>query len=417
MPDRKYKVMVVGLGLQGRAVLHDLLRQPAVEQVHGVDLASGPAARWAERNALPGHRTLSDLDCSDKARLVAAIRDAQVDLVACMVSPALSHGVAEACIEVGIPFVSSSYTGTLARLDGAARAAGVTVLPEMGFDPGIDLIMAREAVAEFDSVLGLYSYGAGFPEPAACDNPLNYKVTWTFDGVLASYCRDFRMIVDGQERRGSGARLYHAAQLHELEVPGFGTMEAYPNGDAVHYASIFDIQASVRDMGRFALRWPGHNATWRLLADLGLLDDAPPQGGRAGEGAGPSPRQFLARHLEPRLQFRDDERDVAMIVVDAWGRRNGREERVVYRVVDRRDLETGLFAMNRAVGYSVAIGVQLVLDGTVRGGGVLSPVAHVPGARFFQELARRGIAVERETAEVAEHPARRVAAATAAAAE
>ncbi len=50
-------------------------------------------------------------------------------------------------------------------------------------DPGIDLVLLGEAVRSLDHVEEIISYGAGFPEPEATDNPLKYKVTWTFEGV------------------------------------------------------------------------------------------------------------------------------------------------------------------------------------------------------------------------------------------
>jgi hypothetical protein len=49
-----------------------------------------------------------------------------------------------------------------------------------------------------EKVTELYSYCGGFPEPQACDNPLQYKISWTWNGVLLSYKRPARMIRDGK---------------------------------------------------------------------------------------------------------------------------------------------------------------------------------------------------------------------------
>jgi len=51
-------------------------------------------------------------------------------------------------------------------------------------DPGIDLVLLGRAAGLFDRIDTIDSYGAGVPEPGADDNPLRYKVTWTFAGVL-----------------------------------------------------------------------------------------------------------------------------------------------------------------------------------------------------------------------------------------
>ena len=98
-----------------------------------------------------------------------------------------------------------------------------------------------------------------------------------------------------------------------------------------------------------------------------------------GDGIGPvSPRALLARQPEPRLQFADGERDVAVLRVHARGLAGGQPKEVVIDVVDYRDLDTGLFAMNRTVGFAVAIGAQLLLSGDIAQPGVLSPARDVP---------------------------------------
>ena len=47
-------------------------------------------------------------------------------------------------------------------------------------------------------VTDLLSYGGGIPIPEAADNPIRYKISWTFEGVLESYCREGRVIREGE---------------------------------------------------------------------------------------------------------------------------------------------------------------------------------------------------------------------------
>jgi lysine 6-dehydrogenase len=65
----------------------------------------------------------------------------------------------------------------------------------------------------------------------------------------------------------------------------------------------------------------------------------------------------------------------------------------VAQVIDRRDLDTGLFAMNRTVGFTASIAAQLVASGAVTRSGVLSPATDLPIERFCSELERRGMTV------------------------
>lgn len=384
------KPLLLGLGLQGKATLHDLEHSPEVERIVVAEREARPARDWV---AARGYRksAVVELDAADGAALARAIATSGCDIVICMLPAIFNPVIAKAAIEAGLPFVSTSYAGKVTELDGLAKDRGVTVLPEMGFDPGIDLVLARLAIDSLDEVEGLNSYGAGVPEPSAADNPLKYKITWTFDGVLKAYKRDARLLVDGAERRIPGVAIFRPENIHEIDVPGLGVLEAYPNGDAIHFAQVFRLGKSLRRMGRYAARWPGHCAFWRTMAELGFLSDDPIQlgGGRF------SPHEFLVHHLTPRLQFAPHERDVALLRVEAWGRKAGRSRRIVYDLVDYRDLETGFFAMNRTVGFTASIAAHLVARGEVRQSGVLSPARDVPGSRVIEELKRRGIEIRR----------------------
>ncbi len=394
------KVLVLGTGLQGKAVLHDLHHSHVVTAVIAADLDVEAAQDYVRRQGLE-KVSVRSLNADDPDALRSLIESENPRAVVCMLPPQYGLSVAQCAVNCGVHYVSSSYTGMLAALDEAARKANVTVLPEMGMDPGIDLILCRLAVEALDEVHGLHSYGAGVPEPkCADDNPLRYKISWTFDGVLKAYKRPARFLRNGREVLVPEGEIFRPEHGHTLHVEGLGVLEAYPNGDALAYAERFRLGQTVRDMGRFALRWPGHNALWDVWARLGFLDDTPVD----VDGCKVSPRRFMVRHLTPRLLFSDRERDVAILLARAWGIKAGRPCRVSYWLVDYRDLETGLFAMNRTVGFTTSIAVQLILQGVVSRRGVLSPAQDVPPDAVVRELAKRGMLVQNRLEEFWEDP-------------
>lgn len=384
------KILVVGTGMQGKALIHDLDQSPVIGEIVAADRDVESAREFASRNGLKKVRFLL-LDASSAEEVAGSIKTSAPDLVACMLPVHLGRGIARAALVAGVPYVSSNYADTVAELDGEARAKGVTILPEMGMDPGIDLLLGQTAVAELDEVHGLYSYGAGIPEPDCADNPLQYKITWTFAGVLIAYDRNGRLLRDGVEITVPGARMFSEEYMHLADFPVVGELECYPNGDALRYREIFGLGKTVKNMGRFAMRYAGHCRFWQTLKDLGFLDETP----LACNGGTISPRQFLVRHLTPRLQFSPQERDIAIIRIRAWGLKDGRKLTVTHDLLDYRDLETGLFAMNRTVGYTVSIGAQLILAGTITQPGVLSPARDVPARKVLEALQARGMLVER----------------------
>lgn len=389
------KVLVLGLGLQGKAVVHDLERGDLVSEVVVADIDPQAMQGFLDGKGYRKCRAVG-LDAARQGALLELIETVAPQITISMLPADFNYPAAQAALTAGCNFVSSSYAGRVAELDAEARAKGVTLLPEMGMDPGIDLVLGRLAVDELDVVHGLYSYGTGLPEPGcAGDNPLHYKITWTFDGVLKAYKRPARILRDGREVAIAAQAIFRDEHGHTVEIPGLGPLEAYPNGDAIHYIQVFGLGSDVRDMGRFALRYPGHRRFWAVMAQLGFLDDAP----LTVDGGSISPRQFLVRHLAPKLQFAAHERDVIILRVTAWGLKKGRQRRVTYQLIDYRDLSTGLFAMNRTVGYTASIAAQMVLEGRITAAGVLSPTRDVPAKDLLRELKDRGMKIERRVEE------------------
>jgi saccharopine dehydrogenase-like NADP-dependent oxidoreductase len=69
-----------------------------------------------------------------------------------------------------------------------AQAAGITVVNEVGLDPGIDHLLAMECFDEAHTgggkIESFVSYCGGLPAPEASDNPLGYKFSWSPRGAL-----------------------------------------------------------------------------------------------------------------------------------------------------------------------------------------------------------------------------------------
>jgi lysine 6-dehydrogenase len=389
------KAIVLGMGLQGKAVIHDLETSDLITEVFVADLfvteqSLNEANSFLQRGEYKKSKTVK-LDVARDEDLAGAFAKLDVQVVICMLPFGLAATAAQAAVDASIPFVCSNYTYDLSRLDGPARKNNTIVLPEMGLDPGIDLVLGRLAIEELDVVEGINSYGGGIPAPeCAEDSPIKYKISWIFDRVLDVYVREGRLIKNGQLKIVPGDQIFNEENIHEIEFAGLGAVEAYPNGDSERYVDIFGVGTDLKEMGRYALRWPGHSEFWRKISGLGLLSETPVQINEAAI----SPRAFLAKCLTPRLQYAEDEQDIALLRVEAWGQKDGKMVKITYDLRDYRDLETGLFAMNRTVGFTSSIGAQMILSGQISQPGVLSPVRHVPPHEFIREIKARGIRID-----------------------
>ena len=384
------KVLLLGVGMQGKAALHDLVHSREVTEVVAADWDFEGLQSYVQSKGYDNVRCerVDAASAESLGRLMAQGPEVAIDLM-----PVVFHNsVAATAVEHRVHLVNASYTTPeMEELSGEAQARDVTILPEFGLDPGIDLVLLGEAVRSLDQVEEIITYGAGFPELEAANNALKYKVSWTFDGVLRSYHRAGRVIRDGKVVEIKATEMFNPEHIHEVELEGLGRLEAFPNGDALKYAAPLGIETSgLRNMGRYTLRWPGHCAWWKTLVDLHFLDDEPVM----VDGMAVDRKRFLAALLEPQLQYGADERDVVIVRVEVTGRKkDGQKKRLIYQVIDRRDLQTGFSAMSRTVGYTASIGAQLIGSGKLTKRGLLSPINDVPYELLAQELVKRDVQI------------------------
>ncbi|MBF0530539.1 MAG: saccharopine dehydrogenase NADP-binding domain-containing protein, partial [Deltaproteobacteria bacterium] len=301
-------VVLGGLGLQGQAALLDLAASPDVTDIICADATAtlpSTIAGWPNMAKVK----CTTVNASSKEEISSLFKHYKPQAAIDLLPQPLMRNAFEAAVESRVSILSTNYRYPLVDLDTPAREAGVVLLPECGLDPGIDLVLIGQGVREFDQVEVLNSYCGGIPEAKAAGNLLKYKISWNWDMVLSSQMRPAVFIHEGQRLDISPAE-QHEKMIHSVFFPGLGELEALPNGNAAAYIEPLGLTSSIRETGRYSLRWPGWCAVWRVIKGLGLLDETPVQ----GLPAPITPRQFLARMMEPKLHYQSDEKDLAVMV-------------------------------------------------------------------------------------------------------
>lgn len=394
-------VLQLGYGMQGKASLEDILENKSITKVMVADISD---EIWALPEKLKDQRVEPvKLDMRDENSVLELMRKS--DVIIELLPGEYALPAAKLAAEAGVSLVSAMYLFNpgeqdetkrklqreeISRLNETAESKGITILQEFGMDPGIDLVLGAKAVEELDEVKVFHSYGAGFPELEASSNPIRYKFTWSVIGVMRSYLRPARVIKGGKIVDIPADCMFEEDNMHFLKLPEFDSkLECFANGDSVTFSEIFRLDKTISSMGRYICRWPGTGAFWSVMAKSGFLSSAPIMT-PSGEIA---PDSFCAALLGGQEQFRysEDERDVALIRSDVRGYKNGEPLRVVLQIIDKRDLKSGLTAMQRTVGFPMSIGAQMILDGRISQRGIVNPVS-VPFEPFIEELEKRGIA-------------------------
>ncbi len=420
------KVLVLGAGLVTRPLVGYLL-----DRGHAVTCASRTVSKAEKLIDGHPHGTACELNLKDESRLVGFIKDC--DLAVSLVPFAFHPTVARMCIENAKPMVTTSYVSDeMEKLDGAARDAGVTILNEIGVDPGIDHMSAMRIIDDVKGrggkIVAFKSYCGGLPAPEANDNPFGYKFSWAPRGVLLASRNGAQYLLDGRRVEVEPERLFR--DMHVLAVEDFGDFEAYPNRDSIGYVDIYGLRG-IKTLFRGTLRNMGWCDTLYNFRRLGLLDlEELDVAGKtyadfmsillgAGSGLGPgseadlriaaarkmgvppdalpawnlqwlgmfgerelgvdriAPLDALGNLMFEKLAFKPNERDMLVLYHDFRAefpdRADGASERITSRMIDF-GIAGGDSSMSRTVSLPAAIAVDRILRGKIETPGVLRPV-------------------------------------------
>ncbi|KAI5293199.1 Saccharopine dehydrogenase [NADP(+), L-glutamate-forming] [Ascosphaera acerosa] len=454
------KVLLLGSGFVAKPTL-DVLDEAGVE----VTVACRTLAAAQDLAKGAQHASAVSLDVSDDAALDAAV--AKVDLVVSLIPYTFHATVIKSAIRNKKHVVTTSYVSpAMLELDAAAKEAGITVMNEIGVDPGVDHLYAIKTIHEVHQaggkVVGFYSFCGGLPAPEASDNPLGYKMSWSPRGVLLALRNTARIIKDGKHVEIDGKDLMGTAKPYYI-YPAFAFV-GYPNRDSTVYPERYGIPEA-RNVVRGTLRYQGFPEMIRTLVDTGFLSDEPRAFLSADSGAGAAsswreatrqvlgaqssaeadlvaavvgktsfkdaeeqqqvlnglrwmglfsdepvdprgnPLDTLCATLARKMAYGPDERDMVMLQHKfEIENADGSSETRTSTLVEYGDPK-GYSAMARLVGVPCAVAVQQVFDGTISEEGILAPMTEEICAPLRKTLEEKyGIRMIEKTLQQARSP-------------
>ncbi|KAI7782073.1 saccharopine dehydrogenase [Diaporthe eres] len=443
----QHKVLMLGAGFVTKPTL-DILSESGVQvTVACRTLLTAQQLSAGIKNARP-----TTLDVNDAQALDAAV--AQHDLVISLIPYTFHAKVIQSAIRQKKHVVTTSYVSpAMLELDAAAKEAGITVMNEIGLDPGIDHLWAVKTIEEVHQAGGkitsFLSYCGGLPAPEASDNPLGYKFSWSSRGVLLALGNTARYWQDGKEVEIAGKELMGAAKPYFI-YPGYAFV-AYPNRDSTPYNERYSIPEA-QTIVRGTLRYQGFPEFIRTLVQTGFLTETPSdvlskpttwrEATKAIVGASSSseedlkkailskatfnspeeesrilsglawvgifsdeqitprgnPLDTLCATLEKKMQYEGEERDMVLLQ-HKFGieHADGRKETRTSTLVEYGDPK-GYSAMAKLVGVPCAVAVKQVLAGTISEKGVLAPMKWSLCEPILNELKNKyGINMEEKT--------------------
>ncbi len=376
------RMLVLGGGAQGTAVAFDLLRTSEVESVVLVDHRMQELPEFL-RSHQEGKLQVQVADASDEGVMAELMKG--MDAVLCALPYYFNLPMSRLALDARAHYADLGGNTQIVEeqraLDPLARERGLSMIPDCGLAPGMVNILAQAGMEGLEEVDSVRMWVGGLPqEPKP---PLNYQVVYSLEGVLDYYTTPGIILQEGEVRE--------VEALSGLETVVFpeplGELEAfYTAGGASTLPTRYE--GRVRTLEYRTLRYPGHAQIMSALRALGLLDTEPVD----VDGVKVSPRNLFIRRAGPLLTDPHG-RDVVALRVEVRGKGAEGPEGIRYDLMDFSDPDTGITAMMRCTGYSLAITGLMQVRGEVEPG-VRTPDEAVPAERYLEALAERGIRVE-----------------------
>ncbi|PHH76385.1 hypothetical protein CDD80_1567 [Ophiocordyceps camponoti-rufipedis] len=449
-PMASRKVLMLGAGFVTRPTL-DIFSQDGIS----VTVACRTLSAAQSLSAGVKNASAISLDVNNDKALDAEI--AKHDLVISLIPYTFHATVIKSAIRQKKHVVTTSYVSpAMMELDQQCKDAGITVMNEIGLDPGIDHLYAVKTIEEVHKaggkVTSFLSYCGGLPAPESSGNPLGYKFSWSPRGVLLALRNPASFYQDGKIVNVAGPDLMATAKPYHI-YPGFAFV-AYPNRDSTGYKERYNIPEA-QTIIRGTLRYGGFPEFVKVLVDIGFLKDDEQscckqsipwkEATQKIVGASSSdekdlvdaicakatfidkdqkdhilaglrwlglfssekiiprgnPLDTICATLEKKMQYGDGERDLVMLQHKFQVElKDGTKQTRLSTLCEYGSSEPGGYsAMAKLVGVPCAVAVKQVLDGTLSERGVLAPMSSRINDPLIKELKKYGIGCKEEIVE------------------
>jgi saccharopine dehydrogenase-like NADP-dependent oxidoreductase len=343
------KIVVLGAGLVGNAMIADL------NEAHDVTAVDLDNKALELVGGLTGVKAVK-ADLSDPKIIRENIKDC--DLVIGAVPGFMGYITLQTVIEAGKDIVDISFFPENAfKLDELAKKNKVTAIVDCGVAPGMSNIIlgyhnARMDVNTFECLVG------GLPVKR--DWPWEYKAVFSPMDVIEEYLRPARFVQNGKlvtKEALSGEEL--------VEFEEIGTLEAWNSDGLRSLLKTMDIPNMIEK----TMRYPGTIEYVKVLRDTGFFSyDIINVGDKQIR-----PIDLTAELLFSKWKMEPGEADVTAMQIKIIGKKEGEDNAIVYKLVDRFDPSSNTTSMARTTGYTCTAVAQLLLSGKYTRKGISPP--------------------------------------------
>lgn len=264
-------VLIAGAG-KSSAHLIEYMLSNAKQKWRVVVMDSNPEMIAEKLNGHPKGEA-AVIDITDDHARQQLVKNA--DIVLSLMPPHLHYLLAKDCLKFKKNLITSSYVSDeIKALDAEARKAGISMMCEMGLDPGIDHMSANAIIHGVQRIAGsiqsFKSYCGGLVAPESDDNPWHYKISWNPRNIVLAGKQGAVWLENGKQHEAKYEQLFSASK--KIKVNDLGSLSYYPNRDSLKYLSLYSLP-EIKTFMRATLRHPAFMKGWDLVIKAGLVNE------------------------------------------------------------------------------------------------------------------------------------------------
>lgn len=376
------KIVVLGAGLMGREIARDLVNS---EQVTEVILADKQLLEPQLLEQLHSTKIQTVvMDANDEQQLKDVMAKGQAVVNALFYE--FNERVARVALDVGVHLVDlgghiDGVTERVLQLDAAAKDKGIVMIPDMGVAPGMTNVLVGYGASKLDVVDSIKLYVGGIPvEPKP---PLQYTHVFSLDGMFDHYTRPTVIVERGEEQLKPSL-----SGVEQIYFDNFGILEAFYTAGGI--STLHHSFPGVQTLAYKTIRYKGHAEKFELLAALGFLNTEQ----RVTINDQQVNVRDVTREVMKEKLALGDEADAVLLRVVVSGEKSEQQVTYEYELTVKKEPGSPSSAMARVTGATASSVVQMILDGTILERGVRPPEVAVPGAKYIEAMAKRGIDIQ-----------------------
>ena len=377
------KIMVIGAGLMGRAIIHDLIVHSNFEKITLIDRDEDSLKTVLKKESNQIHTERVDVEDKEKIKELFE----ENDIVISAIPYFFNYELSKMAIDSNTNFIDLGGNNDIVdkqkKLSKQAKEKNILIIPDCGLAPGLVSIITKDIVDTLTEVESVKLRVGGLPLKPKM--PFNYQFVFSPNGLINEYVEEAIVLDNGEIKTKKSM-----TDIEKISFPEpFSEMEAFITSGGCSTLP-YTYKNEIKNLDYKTIRYPGHCEKFKLLLDLGLGSNEPMKNLKDEI----VPRKVLIKLLEKFIPYEGE--DVVLLKAIGMGEYKNKRSTVEYTMIDYYDKKNDISAMMRTTGYPVSITAQMIQSKEITASGVFTSEEIIPPEAFFKELSKRDIEIKKE---------------------